>query len=776
MMRARPGRVRVTTACLFAAFAATAGGAEPPKPAPSRPAHAATAEQVAADPAGVWARFRADAEFGAAFDAFDLMEMVGYDYASVDAEKCGEHAAALRAAVEAVPVSIALHRAALMCAEAVGDAATAERQALALGALSKLALADGSGSAWGGPIRVLSPRDIYALLALLGYEFRYEYFRELHPKRYFPLVVAAWDPEAKIERHLSFDYIDAIAAIERDATYPGTATQRHALAQAVIESQGKSREPAALDLLAVQASMEAPDARAQVARLREGASHGGMMSVARWVRVCAEDGVPGCEDGLVDALLPLAERQQALPLALMSLLYARGMGVPRDAAKSTTLLDAADARWDGGGGSTYFAAMQLVIDGKVSDGILQRLRKASRERGGAAELMAVLGELAGNQAHVPGERELAVLSRPASNGVGVGHAMLAEYHAKRGDAAKALDAARMAAERGHAGSQRLVALRLLDEEGDAARARWQPLLERAAQGGDVIAMRVLAEQAQRAGKAQDAAGWLIAGVQLGDVGALLQYSQLLATGAEGLPGTVEDAIANFELVVADGGEHAPAARQSLAALAVEGRGMKRNPKRAREWLLVDAERGNVASQLGLFQLHRDDRNGVFDEAEAMRWADRAASDDTSALAVSAKSDYGTWLVARKEAAQRARGVALLRESVRIAKGDEVTHASNNLAWALCVSPFEDVRDPAEGLAVALRMDQATLPPGELDTVAACHAASGDFPAATRVQQRAIDGLTRSADGKLPAWSDGIVSRLALYKAGKAYIETAANVQ
>lgn len=766
--------MRVLAACLLAGLATAASAADPPKPASARPAHAATAEQVAADPAAVWARFRADAEFGAAFDAFDMMEMVGYDFASVDAQKCSEHAAALREAVEAVPVSIALHRAALMCAEAVGDAATAERQTLALGALSRLALADGSGSAWGRPIRVLSPRDIYALLALLGYEFRYEYFREMHPKRYFPQVVAAWDPEAGIERHLSFDYIDAITAIERDATYPGTATQRHALAQAVIESQGKSREPAALDMLAVQASMEAPDVRAQVVHLREGASHGGMMSIARWVRVCAEGRVPGCEDGLVDALLPLAERQHALPLALMSLLYARGMGVPRDIAKSTALLDAADARWDGAGGSMYFAAMQLIMDGKMSGDVLQRLRKAARERGGAVELMAVLGEFSENQKHVLSERELAVLSRPASNGTGVGHATLAEYHANRGDAAKALDAARLAAEHGHAASQRLAALRVLGEEGDAARPRWQPLLESAAQGGDIIAMRVLAEQAQKAGKAHAAAGWLIAGVQLGDAGALLQYSRLLASGAAGLPGTVEDAVANFELIIADGGEHAPAARQALAALAVEGRGMKRNPKRAREWLLIDAERGNVVSQMALFFLLRSEDGGLLDEAEAMRWADRATANDTADEAATVKSSYGTWLVARKDAARRARGIALLRDSLRVAKGDDVTGTSNNLAWALCVSPFDDVRNPAEGLAVALRMDQNALPSADLDTVAACHAATGDFPAAVRVQQRAIDGLPRDAAGKTPAWGDGIVSRLPLYKAGKAYIETDAN--
>lgn len=778
MMRPRPKRIRAHAAagCLLACLASAAHAAEATKPVLPRPAHAATAEQVAADPAGVWARFRAGAEFGAAVDAFEVMDAVGYDFSSVDAEQCGEQAAALRASVEAVPVSISLHHVALKCAEALGDTAMAERQALALGALSKLALSDGSGSLWGRPIQVLWPRDIYALLVLLGYEFRYEYFREQYPKRYFPQVVAAWDPEAKLERHLMFDYIDAMAAIERDATYPGTATQRHALMHAVVEGMAKSSEPVALDLRAVQDAAEARDVQARIAQLREGALQGGMMSAGLWFRICAQGGVPGCEDGLVDAVLPPAERQHALPLALMSLLYARGIGVPRDAGKSAALLDAADARWEGGGGSMYFAAMQIGVDGKVSEDMMHRLRKVSRERPGMIEFMTVLAEFSRDQAHVLNERELAVMSRPASNGTGIGHATLAEYHAKRGDTAKAFEATRLAAAAGNAASQRKVALQLVNEEGVAARPRWRPMLEAAAQGGDAIAMRVLADEAQRADKPLEAAGWLIAGVELGDVDALLDFSQLLVSGADGLPGTVEDGITNLEAIVADGGAAAPEARQTLATLAMEGRGMKRNPKRAREWLLVDAERGDLASQMGLFLLHRDDRNGAFDEAEAIRWGDRAASNDASALAFGAKSDYGMWLTGRKEAARRARGIELLHESLRVAKEDQVTLARNNLAWVLCVSRFDDVRDPAAGLAVAQRMDTETLQSAELDTVAACHAATGNFPVASRLQQRAHDALPRDDDGKLPAWADGIVSRLSLYKAGKAYVETDPDVQ
>jgi hypothetical protein len=80
-----------------------------------------------------------------------------------------------------------------------------------------------------------------------------------------------------------------------------------------------------------------------------------------------------------------------------------------------------------------------------------------------------------------------------------------------------------------------------------------------------------------------------------------------------------------------------------------------------------------------------------------------------------------------------------------------------------------VRDPAAGLAIALALDEDALPPAVLDTVAACHAANGNFAEALRLQQRAVDGLPRGADGK-PTWGAGIVERLGLYKARKPYIE------
>jgi TPR repeat protein len=759
--------------CAGSAFALafTALAAEPASPAKeaalktARPAHAATAEQVAADPEGVWSRFRAGAELEAAYDAYAVLDTVGSGPGAVDADLCREHAATLRDAVEAVPVSIALHRASLLCADALGDQAGAERETLALAALSKHALRDSGDSPWRRPILVLSPRDIYALLGLLGYEFSYEYYREWFPRRYFPLVVAAWDPEARIERHLSFDYIDAASAIDRSGEYVGYPYHRHALADAFIDGHAKSGESAAIDILGAREAVEQDTQQARVARYRDAVAQGGMTSLVQWVQYCALAPFDGCDAGMVDTLLPQAERKHALPLALLAVLYARGMGVKRDQAKATALLDAADARWADSGASMLFATMQLVMekDG-ISEAALQRLRASAGKGPGQGDLLRVLAEMARDlRRDLPADQH-AVLTRPSNNGSGVGFATLAEYHDARGETAKAVEARRRAAEHGNAAAQRAEGLRILQEAGDGARARWRPWLVRAAEGGDVPAMRILAAEEREAGRTREAVGWLLAGADQYDEAALLDYAEAIATGEEGLPATPEHAVRILESL-ADEGEVAVKARRVLARLALEGRGMARDPARARAWLIDDAGRGDADARMALFAFHLDSNSGRVDEAEAMRWADRATAGD----AVGAKAIYGAWLVGRSDAARRSRGLAMLRDAVRGANAGQRAGANNQLAWPLCVSRFDDVRDPAAGLAIALALDEDALPPAALDTVAACHAANGNFAEALRLQQRAVDGLPRGADGK-PTWGAGIVERLGLYKARKPYIE------
>jgi TPR repeat protein len=755
-----------STTCLAAVPPVDKDKREARKPAPA----IATPEEVAADPAGVWARFMAQADIGTAFDAFDVLDAIGATAEGVDADLCRDQAQALRESVKIAPVSIAVHREALRCAEATGDAATAERETAALAALSKHALAGAGGNAWQAPIRVLSPRDIYQLLALLGYEYRYEYYRDLHPGRYFPLVVAAWDPEAKVERHLSFDYIDATAGISRSDTYAGYPFQRHVMAAAFLQAQAKSGETLGVDLKAVRDALSTDDLQARRDALRDGAGRGGLLSISSWLALCIGWEDRSCSEGLIDALLPLAERKHALPMTLLATAYTNGIGVKRDLKAAEALLDAADRIWYGHGASVRFAAADgLMHENRTSPFALARLRKAVAAGSADAEMLLVASRLAEDPVPALSDAEIAVLQRPGNNGQGLGQASLGEYFGKRGMRQRSEEAFAKAAELGHPGSQRVQALALMRDNKSAL--RWRPMLESAAQAGDPFAMRMLAAEAMQLGQWERADGWLLAAVETGDRDASQELADVYANGADGLSGNLADAVSMFEELAEGDDEAATKARRRLAQMAAEGRGMKRNRVRARAWLQADAERGDVESQtlLGALLLRADEDGGPMDVAAGEAWLRKAVTTGSNR----ARSEYGMWLYnsAPRSAERRRSGVEIMRKADPA--GADYVEVANNLAWLQCVSPYVDAHDPAAGLAVAKTLEQREgIGWGVVDTIAACYAASGDFATALRLQQRAVDAMPRDAQGR-PQGSPGVPARLALYKARKAYREPAA---
>ena len=770
VLRIRPLVVLLALCCSAAAAQAVGSDAvaDKTKAKAKTAVGSATLEEVTADPARVWTRFLAEADLGPAYDRYDAIDAVGYTHTAVDADACRDQAAELRDAVVAVPVSIVLHRVAMMCAEAVGDAAMAEREAAALASLSKHALAAQGDSAWGRPVAVLSPRDVYALVMLLGYEFRYEYYKGVDPKRYLPLVVAAWDPEAKVERHIAFDFIDATAAIDRDDEYSGYPFQRHLLANSFVGAQQKGGEIVGADMAAVTAALSTDDMGQRIIKLREGAGRGGVSSLTNWMVVCGVQKIPGCGDGLIDALLPLAEREHALPMALLAMAYAEGMGIGRDMKSAETLLDAADRHWHQRGASATYAVLDnMMHGGKYSVFALGRLRKAADAGQPTAAALLAAERMPDDPKRMLGAEDIAVLERPSNNGTGLGYAMLAEYYAKRGMTSAAEAARNKAAEYGHAASQRDRALAAIREGGGKApKAAWWPSMTAAAQGGDAYAMRFLANEAVGAQEWKRAASWLLAAVDAGDIDAIYSLGRLYENENSELAGGLDNAIETYEALAANEGETGAEARRRLALLSSQGRGMKRNPKRAIAWLQPDADRGDVKSQAVLGSLLVNGADGAAGVAPGERWLVKAIAAGSS----DARNDYGMWLHNRADSTpeSRKRAVALLREAGPDA--DDSLTIQNNLAWILCVSAHGDTRDPAAGLEVAKRMESAELPPGEIDTVAACYAATGDFVNAAKLQQRAIDGLPRHGKDKAQG-GQGMFKRLELYRAGKAYIET-----
>ncbi len=767
MMRDFACRSLLAIASALCFVVAAADAAEPATSKEKAATGAASPEEVAADPGRVWARFLAIAELNATYERFDALDKVGYDHAAVDADACREHAVELRDAVVAVPVSVALHRAAMLCADALGDAAMAEREAAALASLAKHALTGHGDSAWRRPIPVLSPRDVYALIALLGYEYRYDYYRGVDPKRYLPLVVAVWDAEKKVERHLAFDFIDVANAIDRNGDYIGYPYNRHLLADAFIASQSSGGETIGIDMLAVKAGAEADDLAGTVAKLREGAARGGMGSLSNWMMACVAEKIEGCADGLIDALLPLAEQKQALPMVLLAMAYAEGVGVNKDIKAADALLDAADRRWYGRGASAMYAGLESTKrGGRIGDFAMRRLRGSIAAGDSDAEMLLVAQEIiAGKRALTT--QEIAVLERPSSNGVGLGYGILAEYYANRGMTALAEIALVKAAERGHAVSQRERALHDVRAGGSRATPlTWWPSMTASAQGGDAYAMRFLANEAVKAGEFKRAANWLMAAVDAGDIDAIYAIGSLYESEHPDVPGGLDVAIESYEALAALEGGTGAEARRRLAQLAIQGRGMKRNPKRALAWLQADAEGGDARSQGLLGTLLVDGADGASGVAVGERWLGKAVA----AGSTDTRNDYALWLHNRADSTpdSRRRAIALLREARP--EPDDVLSIQNNLAWLLCVSAHDDTRDPAAGLLIAKQMEGGKLDPAELDTVAACYAATGDHAHAARLQQRVIDGLPRDAAGK-PQGGQGIFDRLELYRAGKAYIET-----
>lgn len=98
-------------------------------------------------------------------------------------------------------------------------------------------------------------------------------------------------------------------------------------------------------------------------------------------------------------------------------------------------------------------------------------------------------------------------------------------------------------------------------------------------------------------------------------------------------------------------------------------------------------------------------------------------------------------------------------------------AANDLAWLLATCPDAQVRDPAEALTWAQRAVDGTKPPtpGQLDTLAACYAAGGQYDLAIRTARAALAAAEQAGKAELVA---AIRARLALYESRRPYLAAA----
>ncbi|MGO4222967.1 tetratricopeptide repeat protein [Lysobacter sp. TAF61] len=720
------------------------------------------------DAAQAWQQFLAHGEFEPATKAFDLMDTVSYDGEHVDAAACTQHRDVVASSVAAAPISIVVRRIAYMCAQATGDDAAAEREMTALAALSRYALGQAGDPGTSKPIRVLGASDATALVMASGMDVLSVTYDSPRPERYFPLVIVGWDAEAKVERHLTFDYIDTMYQISRSEPGYGFPVLRNGLVVNMID--GASNEPSARDVTAVRKSRETDDIDEKLEVLRPAARDGGLRSAFEWAQVCGTAPTTACGEGFVDALLPRAEQKQALSMVLLAYAHLQGLGVARDEATAWTLLDAADRRWPNYGATAEFTRLWLrmhedpIPDDAMPPALQKRLDRAAAEGNRFARREALRRKVLSKAKPKLDADELAFLAEPAENGNGAGFALLADYYDREGQPQLERQWQEKSADAGTAMAQATYGSALIFGDGARDAVRGEQYVVLAAHGGVVWAMRHRAELSLREGQWAQAEKWLLPAAYMGDFDALFDIADLYARDEPGLQGNAADAVRILK-ALADGSQ-AGRARASLADMALAGRGMKKDPQQALQWLLPVAEKGDLYAQarLGMSYLWGD--FGKVDEAKAMRWLKAPLA----ARQPWASTFYGSWLFHHKGSPQtRAQAIVLWQQG---ADGG-MTNAYNELAWAACTSPYPDTFNPAMGMqAVAKMAEPTTLDLPELDTVAACHAAAGDFKRAVELQALALERADAMAV-KLPDYkemADGFRERLALYRADRHYVQ------
>lgn len=721
----------------------------------------------APDAGKMWEQFAANGDYNKSMAAYAVMTSTGYDGADVDAALCKEHAADVRTAVETVPVSIAIHRVAYLCADATGDAATAEREMEVLAALARHALKQAGDPQVARPIAIVAPADAYALLLSSGMEEKYEYYTYLRPLRYFPLVLVAWDADAGHERHLAFDYVDVLQQLDiGQPQYQGMPVVRDWMMSAFIDGGPL----AALDISAVRSAAMTDLAADKLAKIRGAAQSGGVQSMKGWLFLCAgKDKPAGCADGLMDALLAQAEQKHAIPMAMLAYAYFDGVGTKADTATAWTLLDAAERKWPGGASQEFADIWTTVHGDSPLPAELQKRLEAIASTQPMVRRLLLQREVAKAKPQL-GDADKAFLAAADQNGRGLGYALLVDYYRKLEQPGPVWEWTIKAAEAGNATTQSWYASALLYGGGEQVKrdsAKGIEFARRAAHGGDAWSARQMSFQRIKEGDYAGAEGWLLSSADAGDIDSIMQLANFYEHERPRVSGKIDRAVELYQMLARLGDEGA-SARQALARLAIEGRGMPKDTAKAIQWLRADADKGNHESEVMLGMHYLEGHFGKVDESEGVRWLQRAMK----AGHEDAFTAYSSWLFYTKDTAEsRAQALDMLAR----AHADGNRSASNNYAWALCTSPRPEIYDAKRGLEASAKLgDVETLSPGWVDTVAACYAATGDFKRAVELQTRAARELaafdTPAEAEKRKGKPAGYQKRLDLYRAGKRYEE------
>jgi len=730
---------------------------------------AAVTQMDAIPVAEAWRHTLAEGDFEAIMRSYDVLEAFESPFREVDAESCTRQADTLDTSLRTNPVSLALHTLASRCATARGNEADAEQHMQRFAELVRHAYIGMAGDD-DAPVKVMAEPDIIAFLMAVPEDVTTMYYDPKVSVSRLHMFAHLRDAESGAERLLSFDFIDSLMQVRRKEKFAEFPFFRQIFAQALLENLAETPGSLAASVIAVRTAVSRPDVREQFEALEMLAREGEYGGMKTYVINCLtlDRAVPECATTAMDLLLPWVEKRDTLSLVLLAFVQSHGPGIRRDDRAVKALLDAADRQWGAGRGATMHARM--LIGARQEQSARRYLERAAKAGNPQAQVLLAAIELYQPQR----TRRLTALQREgleraAQSGLPVAQALLATYLVRTGgDRDTVAGWMERAAEGGYGRAQHALAHSYAFgtfTPVDLDKTRFW--MAKAANSGVLDATLWLVESYRSAADDADTRyhylGWLRSAAIAGHVESSVELARFIAE-SRALPdqGPAEAVEIYRELIAL----HDRAdARRGLADLLAEGaEGVESNPAEARRLLLVDAEKGDAESQAQLGSLLLNGTFGAHDP-QGLDWLRKSAAQDNPAGLV----ELGIALYYAKSPASRDIAGALEYWKRAASLGNRV--ASNNLAWALCTSDVDDVLDPQRGLSIMhwLQEDTQELSRGFTDTLAACHAAAGEFDEAERIQSLVLD-RARATDPPPLATIERFALRLATYRQKKRFIE------
>jgi TPR repeat protein len=716
------------------------------------------------DPAAVWRDELDHGNLEAITKTYVLEASLHAKSGGVDHDVCKAKASDLNAALDANAAGLAIWYVAYQCAQALGDAALAEQRLANFAALVRYGVESRPPDGGVTPIRIVAERDADVFVKASGQVLLYAYYDTREDNRWMPLNVALWDAERGRERLLAFDYLDTTVRLLRGVPYAEFPMFRRILAQRLIEpASNPSSTSAAGAARALAQALDQTDVRSRFAALESLARDGNFGATMTYEFGCIAGRPQGCEKTGIDLMLPWAERKVGMVLVALAFAYEKGFGVERDRRKAATLIEAAERRLGVEKAHALFFSVSMSgeHEGELNELESDLLARDVASKMPVAEYLTANRELIVSKDKRIGSSSIALLRHAANAGLPQAQGFLGEYLCLSGQCEEGNRFLLTAAESNDAPSQRSLAKNYengvgVERDIESAR-RWY---SEAGTSGDAAAMVWMGQFYKRQNDTRREAGWFGSAARVGSLDGALELASLYVSGGDGVEGTQTQAAALYRVLDRD--YDSKVARRALATLLATSDKLPHDLGEARRLLTLDADRGDDASR---FELGRLLIHGAFGEDHKAEGR-RMLSDAAAKGSINAMIELG-WALYYGDPPERRAGLDIW---LRAADAGNAI-ATNNVAWALCTSPQEDLRDPARGLASAkISGGHDPVPLAYKDTLATCYAASGDFATAERILDRAIEVASAHPAG-LEDFITNASNQREMFRKHQVYIET-----